>query len=135
MENNITVTKMIESDGKATLLVDVHYIDNIGESIKIGNYEVSDNGSLLGEIDVFISVYHKDSISNVQNIMLNSGLKAIVGDDMPISNIFGDKSSTCLNPDLCLIKNPERWSRAINYIKENNILVEETNIDIESRIR
>lgn len=128
MKNNVTVTKMLSQDGKETLLVDVHYIDEIGESINVGNYEVNDNGTLLGEIDTYITVYHKDSIAKIQDVMLNSGLKEIVGDDMPTSNIFGDKSSTCLNPDLCLIKNPERWNRALNYLKSNDIVIEESSI-------
>lgn len=92
-----------------------------GDFVDIGSFSVEENGMVAGEI---YKLECNDLILTARNIMLESGLREVVGDDIKEDDVFFDgNDSTFINLDLIYNPNPERWHRARNYIEKNNIVV------------
>lgn len=94
----------------------------------IGNYTVTQDGSVFGSIDKDFCDGGEELLEETKNALLDSGLQEIIGNDLERDKIFdkrpfGDSLDISINFGLCVHPNKERWIRARNYIKSNDIVV------------
>ena len=127
MKTNIEVINFIDPDENSTGLgVYVECIDEVGEYTQVGNFHVNQNGVVSGEVDSYLITHNPAFINQATEILKNSGLSYIIGDDLKNEDMF---VNGCTNATLELTANPDRYERAKDFIKQNNLAVQEMNLN------
>ena len=83
MKTNIEVINFIDPDENSTGLgFYVECIDEVGEYTQVGNFHVNQNGVVSGEVDSYLITHNPAFINQATEILKNSGLSYIIGDDL-----------------------------------------------------